>query len=148
MLGAVRANRDGTGGVAVEDRSQEGRKHVFAINGAPEFLDVVRALFQEESYNVTTTNFVPNSFAQIEALQPDALIVDVVVGQSAGWELLERLHEAAATTGIPMLIVSTSPLLLERAREQAERYGTHRYLDKPFEVDDMLREIRELIGDA
>ena len=97
-----------------EDRSQERRKHVFVINGAPEFLDVVRELFQEERYNVTTTNFVPNSFAQIEALAPDALIVDIVLGQQAGWELLEQLHEAAATTGIPVLVVSTSADLLDR----------------------------------
>ena len=48
----------------MEDRSQEGRKHVFAINGSPAFLDVVRVLFREEAYNVTTANFVPNSFAQ------------------------------------------------------------------------------------
>ena len=74
----------------MDDRSQERRKHVFAINGSPEFLNVVRELFQEEGYNVTTTNFVPNSFAQIEALHPDALIVDIVIGQEAGWELLER----------------------------------------------------------
>lgn len=132
----------------MEDRSQEARKHVFAINGSPEFLDVVRVLFQEERYNVTTTNFVPNSFAQIEALQPDALIVDIVVGQSAGWELLERLNESAATEGIPVLVLSTSPRLLERAREQAERYGTHRYLDKPFSVDEMLSAVQEMIGEA
>lgn len=132
----------------MEDRSQERRKHVFVINGAPEFLDVVRELFQEESYNVTTNNFVPNSFAQIEALRPDALNVDVVVGHSAGWELLERLHADAATAGIPVLVVSTSPRLLERAQEQAERCGTNRYLGKPFVLDDMLREIREMIGGA
>jgi CheY-like chemotaxis protein len=108
----------------VEDRSQEGRKHVFAINGAPEFLNLVRELFQEERYNVTTTNYVPNSFAQIAALQPDALIVDVVVGQSAGWELLDR------------------------AREEAERYGDHRYLAKPFELDDLLGAIDAMIGPA
>jgi chemosensory pili system protein ChpA (sensor histidine kinase/response regulator) len=131
-----------------EDRSQEGRKHVFAINGAPAFLDVVRVLFQEESYNVTTTNFVPNSFAQIAALQPDALIVDVVVGQSAGWELLERLHADASTSGIPVLVVSTSPALLDRAREQSARYGTHRYLGKPFDIDAMLGAVREMIGAA
>jgi chemosensory pili system protein ChpA (sensor histidine kinase/response regulator) len=132
----------------VEDRSQEGRKHVFAINGSPEFLDVVRVLFQEEAYNVTTTNFVPNSFAQIAALQPDALIVDVVVGQSAGWELLERLHESAATTGIPVLVLSTSPRMLDKAREQASRYGTHRYLGKPFDVEEMLAHIRQMTGEA
>jgi DNA-binding response OmpR family regulator len=139
--------RDG-GEDAVEDRSQEGRKHIFAINGAPEFLNIVRELFQEEAYNVTTTNYVPNSFDQIAALDPDALIVDIVVGQQVGWELLEQLNAAAATTGIPVLIVSTDPRLLERAQEQAARYGKNRYLIKPFGLDDILAQIREMIGTA
>jgi CheY-like chemotaxis protein len=132
----------------VEDRSQEQRKHIFAINGSPDFLNVIRDLFQDEGYNVTTTNFVPNSFEQIAALDPDALIVDIVVGQRAGWELLEQINAAAVTTGIPVLIVSTDPRLLERAQEQAERYGNHRYLIKPFSLDDILEQIREMIGKA
>jgi twitching motility two-component system response regulator PilH len=132
----------------MEDRGQERRKHVFAINGSAEFLNVVRELFQDERYNVTTTNFVPNSFAQIAALRPDALIVDVAIGQAAGWELLERLHREAATTGIPVLVLSTAPRLLEKAREQSERYGNHRYLDKPFDVEGLLEHIRQMIGTA
>jgi hypothetical protein len=68
----------------MEDRRQEGRKHVLAINGSPEFLNIVRELFQEEAYNVTTTNYVPTSFDQIAALQPDVLLVDVAVGRHAG----------------------------------------------------------------
>jgi DNA-binding response OmpR family regulator len=132
----------------VENRSREERKHVFAINGSPDFLNVIRELFQEEAYNVTTTNFVPNSFAQIAAVQPDALIVDVAVGERAGWALLEELHAGAATTGIPVLVLSTSPRLLENAQEQAERYGTHRYLDKPFDVEALLTHIRAMIGEA
>jgi DNA-binding response OmpR family regulator len=132
----------------VEDRSQEQRKHIFAINGSPDFLNVIRDLFQDEGYNVTTTNFVPNSFEQIAALDPDALIVDIVVGQRAGWELLEQINAAASTTGIPVLIVSTDPRLLDRAQDQAARYGKNRYLIKPFSLDDILEEIREMIGTA
>ena len=132
----------------MEDRSQEQRKHIFAIDGSPDFLNVIRELFQDEGYNVTTTNFVPNSFAQIAALDPDALIVDIVVGQRVGWELLEQLNAAAATTGIPVLIVSTDPRLLERAQEQAARYGKNRYLIKPFGLDDILTQVREMIGEA
>ena len=132
----------------MEDRSQEERKHIFAINGSPEFLNIVRELFQQEAYNVTTTNYVPKTFDQIAALEPDALIIDIVVGQSAGWELLERLHAAADTTGIPVLVLSTNPRLLAQAREQAERYGTHRYLEKPFDIDALLSSIREMIGSA
>jgi DNA-binding response OmpR family regulator len=132
----------------VEDRSQEQRKHIFAINGSPDFLNIIRDLFQDEGYNVTTTNFVPNSFEQIAALNTDALIVDIVVGQRAGWELLEQANAAATTTGIPVLIVSTDPRLLERAQEQAERYGKNRCLIKPFGLDDILAQIREMIGEA
>jgi chemosensory pili system protein ChpA (sensor histidine kinase/response regulator) len=132
----------------VEDRSQEQRKHIFAINGSPDFLNVIRDLFQDEGYNVTTTNFVPNSFQQIAALDPDALIVDIVVGQRAGWELLEQINAEATTTGIPVLIVSTDPRLLDRAQDQAARYGNHRYLIKPFSLDDILEQIREMIGTA
>ena len=130
------------------DRSQEQRKHIFAINGSVDFLNIVRDLFQEEDYNVTTTNYVPNSFDQIAAAQPNALIVDVAVGEQVGWELLERLHAEAATNSIPTLVLSTSPHLLEKAQEQSERYGTHRYLDKPFDLDALLGHIREMTGGA
>jgi DNA-binding response OmpR family regulator len=130
------------------DRTQEGRKHIFVINGAPEFLNLMRDIFQDQRFNVTTTNFVPNSFDQIAALQPDALVVDIVLGQQAGWELLERLHAGVVTTGIPVIIVSTSPHLLEEAREQAARFGAHRYLVKPFDLDDLLSAVEEMIGKA
>ena len=132
----------------MDDRSQERRKHVFAINGSPDFLDLIRDLFQDEGYNVTTTNYVPTSFEQIETAHPDALIVDIVVGQEAGWELLEQLGTDAETAGIPVLVVSTNPQLLTRAQDQAARYGTHRYLEKPFDVDALLTHIRAMIGEA
>jgi DNA-binding response OmpR family regulator len=132
----------------MEARSQEEREHVFAINGSPDFLNIVWELFQEEDYNVTTTNFVPNSFEQIAALQPNALIIDVAVGQKAGWDLLEQVNVGAETTGIPVLVLSTSPQLLERAQDQADRYGTHRYLDKPFDLEALRTHIREMIGEA
>jgi len=104
----------------MEDRSHEHRKHIFAINGLADFLSVIRELFQEENSDVTT-NFVPNSSAQIAALQPDALIVDIVIGQQAGWELLERLHPEAVTTGIPVLVVSSDPRRLAPEQEVAIR---------------------------
>ena len=53
------------------ERLQIDRQHIFAVDGAPEFLDLVRALFQYERYNVTTTNFVPRTFDHIAVVQPD-----------------------------------------------------------------------------
>ncbi len=128
--------------------AQPARKHLFVVNGAPAFLNLMRELFQEEGYAVTTTNFLPESFAQIDAAQPDVLVVDVVVGHQEGWELLERLHAAAATAGIPVLIVSTSPQLIDRARERVTRFGGDAYLGKPFDLEAMLETIRDLLPPA
>jgi len=132
---------------AVENCTQA-RRHVFAINTSPEFLNIVRELFQDEGFNVTTTNFAPNSFVQIEALQPDALIIDIAIGQEAGWELLDQLGADADTAGIPVLVVSTDPRLLAHAEEQAARYGRHRFLAKPLDLGAMLEAIQEMIGAA
>jgi len=131
--------------MVVEDRSHEPHTHLFAVNSAPDFLTIVRELFAEEGYTVTTSTFDPEVFAQIAALRPDALMVDVAVGQTAGWELLERLHGEAVTTDIPVLVTSTTPRLLEEA--QAAGYGVH-YLAKPLDLDALLAAIREMIGDA
>lgn len=124
------------------------RKHVYVVNGSPEFLDIVRELLQEENYNVTTTNFVPRSFETIEAAQPSMLIIDLVIGESAGWDLLARLRNAASTRDIPILLVSTRPHLLEEAQNHHDEFGGDRHLLKPFDLDDLLDLIAELIGKA
>lgn len=124
------------------------RKHVFVVNGLPDFLDIVRQLLQDENYNVTTTNFVPLSFETIEAAQPTLLIIDLVLGEEAGWDLLAKLRNSASTCDIPILLLSTTPDLLEQARQNHQQFGGDRYLIKPFDLDDLLATIHEMIGEA
>lgn len=130
------------------ERKQMARKHVFVVNGAAEFLDLLRELLEEEQYNVTTTNFVPLTFDQIAALQPDLLMIDLAVGIHAGWDLLERLAREASTNQIPIIVFSTSPEILEKAQSQPERYGGQRFLGKPVDLDEVIKSIEGVIGKA
>lgn len=130
------------------EESQMRRPHIFAINGDPDFLNVVRVLLQDERYNVTTTNFVPRTFDQIAALQPSLLLVDLAIGKQAGWELLERLHEETSTRNIPLIVVSNDPELLDRARQDEKRYGGKNFIAKPLDLDALIRTIQSLTGDS
>ena len=124
------------------------RQHVFVVNGSVEFLDVVRELLQDEHYNVTTTNFVPRTFHQIETARPSVLVVDLCHGEQAGWNLLTELRQEAATQQIPVILVSTSKRYLEQAKAEHALWGGDRYLLKPFDLKELLRMIQDLIGEA
>ena len=133
----------------MDDHRRTPRTHIFAVNSSPDFLLIIRELLEEEGYAVTTSDFEPNVFTRIVMRQPDALIIDVAVGETAGWELLERLHAEPATTGIPVLVTSTSAALLKQAHEQAARYGSHRpFLTKPMDLGELLVTVRQMTGDA
>jgi twitching motility two-component system response regulator PilH len=122
------------------------RKHILIVNREPEFLALMRELLHTRRYNVTTTNFVPRTFEQIAASQPDLVIVDLSLREEAPWNLLERLHQAATTEDLPVIVVSTSPDLIEQVLEENGRFGADRFLLRPFEVPDLLETIEELIG--
>ncbi len=131
-----------------DERTRMGRPHLFAVNGASDFLDLIRDLFQSEDYNVTTTNFVPETFDHIAALKPSVLLVDLVHNRTAGWELLERLHDGARTHGIPVLVLSTAQASLDTVQADYARYGGDAFLAKPFNLDDLLHAVEALINPA
>jgi CheY-like chemotaxis protein len=131
-----------------QEREQALRKHILGINGHPPFLELLRAILQKNLYNVTTTNYVPNTFHLITALKPDLIIVDLVLYQEAGWQLMDRLHQDAMTKKTTLLLTSTDPRLLTRAEEESQRYGVHRILACPFEIPTLMEVVEELIGKA
>jgi DNA-binding NtrC family response regulator len=134
------------GGAA--ERARMARRHIFLLDAEPAILDLVRALLDAELYNVTSSNYVASTHAVIAVLQPDLVILDLVWGQQAGWDLLEELARAAATKGIPVLLTSTDRRLLAEAAANPARFGTHHEMIKPFDVDDLVQAVHKLAGPA
>jgi CheY-like chemotaxis protein len=91
---------------------------------------------------------VPHTFDLIDALGPNLILIDLEVGKTAGWGLLEQLQTDAVTRDIPVIVTSTDPHLLERAEVSQTRYGGRRWLAKPFDLEDLVTSVQELIGSA
>jgi two-component system, chemotaxis family, response regulator PixG len=121
-------------------------QHIFVVNNTPAILDLVRELLKQERYRITTTNFLPRTFDEIAALQPTLLIIDLSLGEQEGWQLLAGLRQEASTRGIPVLVFSTTPHLLEEAAANQAVWGGDRFLSLPFALDDLLQQVRDLIG--
>ena len=128
------------------DHSQARRPHVFVIDASPDFLTLARDLLEEEGYAVTTTRDRGDAFDQAAAWHPDGILLDLVPGEPEGWELLVRLHADATTATIPVLVLSTSEALLAQAQAQADHLGGNAYFRKPFDLEELLQTLQDLIG--
>ncbi len=130
-----------------DKRDQMGLKHIFIVNRDPAFLELARTLLQdEEGYSVTTTNFVPETFDQIVALQPSLLMIDLTIGEQAEWDLLDRLQDEATTRKIPVIVVSTDPRLLDHAKANQHRYAGDCFIAKPLDMFELLDSIHSLMS--
>ncbi len=70
-------------------------------------------------------------------LAPAAIILDIMMPEVDGWELLQRLHTRASTSGIPVIICSafSDP-------ELAFSLGAASCLSKPLQRQDLLVALR------
>jgi CheY-like chemotaxis protein len=120
------------------------RRHVYCVDGDPVFLELVRDILGDR-YTVTVTEFAPGALKEVQALKPDLIMVDLAVGTRRGFELLEQLVNDCRTRDIPVVALSTSPTLLEEARET--RYSADGYISKPFDVQHLLAAVDGLLSD-
>jgi CheY-like chemotaxis protein len=114
------------------------------VNGSETILDLLRELLRGERYRVSTTNFAPPTFDEIAGLAPDLLVIDLAVGQQAGWAMLERLQADALTRGIPVIVTSTQQGALDRVADEPTRYGGQYLQILPFDLDELLAAIDHL----
>ncbi len=124
------------------------RQHVVIVNTDPAFLDAARVILQAGMYNVTTTNLVPSTYAMIEAVGGDVLVIDLAIGEPTIWSLVNQLRAGEKTRSLPIVFTSAKPDLLDKAQEQQWRAGGRYVFLKPFDPEDLLDAVRSLIGEA
>ena len=98
---------------------------------------------QAEGYRVTTVGDGPSA---LEQLRPncagvDLVILDVMLPGMSGYAVCEQLRDMDSE--IPVLILSARTLPEDRAR--GFDVGANQYLTKPFELDELLSRVNNLI---
>jgi anti-sigma regulatory factor (Ser/Thr protein kinase) len=75
--------------------------------------------------------------------RPDAVVLDVMLPGRDGFEICRELKFRRETNLIP--IVMLTAMQGKEAETSGLRVGANRYLTKPFEPDDLLKEIRSAL---
>lgn len=124
------------------------REKILVVNDAPDFLAFMRELLAVEGgYDVATLDQSEGVIRQVTSDPPDLLIIDIVLrGQYSGLDIADELAVAADTARIPVLFCTA----LARANIPDDIWDlalsrNHRVLFKPFDIDDLLGAVAELL---
>jgi CheY-like chemotaxis protein len=119
------------------------RPRILVVEDEAEILDFAHFVLEREGYEVICAT----NGGEALASQPgecDLVVLDLRLKDVDGVELCRRLRAEEATRETPIVIVTA--MFGDDVRTAVMAAGANGYLVKPFEVDELVRQVRELIG--
>lgn len=104
-------------------------------------LELFRRYLAGRPYHLIEVHSVAEAIAQTRAAQPRLAMLDIMMPQQDGWEVLQQLRAAPETASLPIIICS---VLVEP--EIAAALGASDYLPKPVTQDALLTKLEQWRG--
>jgi len=75
--------------------------------------------------------------------KPDLILLDIMIPQVDGFEILKRLKQDSVTSAIPVIILSAKTD--QESKKRAETLGCEDYILKPVEAEVLLVRIEKVL---
>ena len=99
---------------------------------------------EPEGYEVLAAINGLQCLAIARQIEPDVVILDVMLPGIDGYEVCQRLKADSITRYIPFMMLSAKDKRADR--EVGERVGANEYLPKPVNLVDLLSTVDSLVG--
>jgi DNA-binding response OmpR family regulator len=120
---------------------------VLVINDDESILELFQMLLQSEGYEVLTSVEAIENIADVAALEPELVILDLKLGmQEEGWIMLQKLRMYPPTAEVPV-IVCTAALDIVRQQESTLQDKGIPVVYKPFSLDELLKAVHSVLSD-
>jgi signal transduction histidine kinase/CheY-like chemotaxis protein/ligand-binding sensor domain-containing protein len=117
----------------------ESSRIVLVIDDDPNVIYLLQENLAEVGYFVVGATTGEEGIQKARAINPFAIILDILMSPTDGWQVLQELKTNATTREIPVIVLS-----VVENRELGYRLGAHDYLVKPFDRDAILSTLSRL----
>ena len=83
---------------------------------------------------------------KLQEIRPDVIVLDVVMPNMNGYELLRELRKHPDLAKVPVVVCSVKGEQFDK--HWAQRLGSNAYVVKPFEPQDLVGTVRSLLRSA
>ena len=117
--------------------------NILLVDDEPGMLRYIRTLLEVDDYKVETASTGEEALARVQkGLEPDLVLLDVLMPGIDGLETLEQLRQVKPGLKVVMLSCVNDT----RKVVQAMRLGAHDYLTKPFQKAELDAVIDQCLG--
>lgn len=118
-------------------------KRLLVVDDDPGLLRAVAETLRAESYEVTTARRGAEALVRIAESLPDLIVSDIRMPGMDGYELVRNLRSSARTKLIPIVFLTAKDETADRIA--GFRSGVDAYLTKPFEPDELLAVVANIL---
>src|SRR5256885_3222965 len=105
--------------------------------------ELVRVNLEFEGYTVREAGSAEEGLAAIDDARPDLILLDVMMPQVDGWEMLRRIQERHGAGAIPVVMFSGQ--VDDEARRQAASSGARGFVGKGFDLDELVEQAKTIV---
>lgn len=116
---------------------------VLIVDDDPSILLSLDFLMKKAGYAVFIARDGAEALDILRREVPDCLVLDIMMPEVDGYEVLRQVKENAATSHIKVIMLSAKSR--EADIQQAMELGADHYITKPFATKKLLEDIRLLI---
>lgn len=108
-----------------------------------DLLDMLRVVLGSSGFDVVTADSGMKALMLADEDPPDAILLDVMMGEMDGWEVLKLLKLEESTRDIPVIILSARTETHDKIRGLQE--GAADYITKPFSVKELIERVGRVL---
>jgi len=123
---------------------QATKSTIMVVDDDPELVEIVRAILEQREFNVMCAYSGSQALADLEKQKPDLILLDIMMPEMDGLEVLRRLKAALETSSIPVILLTA----LDEYEDSLTGYkmGADYYIAKPFTKTQMMTAIDHLLN--
>ncbi len=120
-------------------------KLILLIEDDPFLIDIYTKKIKNSGFEVQVAENGPNALKILKEKKPDLILLDIVLPEMEGWEVLRRIKEDKATAALKVVVLSN---LGQRSEvEKGLKLGAMKYLIKAQHTpSQVVTEIKKILN--
>jgi len=117
---------------------------VLVVEDDPDLGDTIVTFLKEEGLDAKLARDGDQAMRLLDQLHPSAMILDLMMPRRDGFSVLRELRADGRIGNLPVIVVTAIFGLSERL--YATELGAADYVTKPFELDELLERVRNVLA--